>query len=116
MLPPAPHSHALFPVPSSRILGNKEEFAMSVKASVSISEQQDAFARQLVKDGRYADLSAVVERGLELVREETEMAEADLAALKKLLNERMDGEFLSMEESDRQIDAMIEENRKAYGL
>ena len=33
---------------------------MSVKASVSISEQQEAFARGLVGDGRYASLSAVV--------------------------------------------------------
>jgi hypothetical protein len=31
---------------------------MSVKASVSLSEQQDAFARELVRQGRYASLSA----------------------------------------------------------
>ena len=43
---------------------------MSVKASVSISEQQEAFARDLVAQGRYASLSAVVQRGIELLREE----------------------------------------------
>ncbi|MEL6887585.1 MAG: type II toxin-antitoxin system ParD family antitoxin, partial [Pseudomonadota bacterium] len=41
---------------------------MSVKASVSITDKQDAFARQLVADGQYASVSAVVQRGLELVR------------------------------------------------
>ena len=45
---------------------------MSVKASVSLTEQQDAFARDQVRQGRYASLSAVVQRGLELLREETE--------------------------------------------
>ncbi|WP_313608756.1 type II toxin-antitoxin system ParD family antitoxin, partial [Rhizobium sp.] len=46
---------------------------MSVKASVSISDQQDSFARRLVEEGRYASLSAVVQRGLELLRQETEL-------------------------------------------
>jgi antitoxin ParD1/3/4 len=89
---------------------------MSVKASVSISEQQDAFARKLVEDGRYASLSAVMQRGLELVREETEFKEAELAALKGLIEDRMKGEFMTMEESRRRIEAMIEANRKIYGL
>ncbi len=89
---------------------------MSVKASVSISDQQEAFARKLVEDGRYASLSAVVQRGLELLREETELKDAERAALKQLVEGRMKGEFLTMEESDRQIAAMIEANRRAYGL
>jgi antitoxin ParD1/3/4 len=89
---------------------------MSVKASVSISSQQDAYARKLVEDGRYASLSAVVQRGLELVREETELKDAELAALKALVADRMKGEFMTMEESHRRVEAMIEANRKAYGL
>ena len=55
---------------------------MSVKASVSISDQQDAFARDLVADGQYASLSAVVQRGLELLRAEKEREAAELAALR----------------------------------
>lgn len=89
---------------------------MTVKASVSISNQQDAFARKLVEEGRYASLSAVVQRGLELLREETELKDAELAALKELLDRRAKGKFISMEESDRRIEAMIEAKRKAYGL
>lgn len=89
---------------------------MVVKASVSISNQQESFARKLVEDGRYASLSAVVQRGLELVREETELKDAELAALKRLLLDRMQGEFLTMEESHQQIEDMIAEQKKAYGL
>lgn len=89
---------------------------MSVKASVSISNQQDAFARGLVEDGRYASLSAVVQRGLELLREETEAREADTRALKVLLEERAKGPFVSAEEFGARVDAMLERKRKERGL
>jgi len=90
--------------------------ADSVKASVSISVQQDAFARKLVEEGRYADLSEVVQRGLELVREETEMKDDNREKLRALLESRMKGEFLTVGESDAQIAAMIAKKRAAFGL
>lgn len=89
---------------------------MAVKASVSISEQQDEYARRLVEDGRYSSLSAVVQRGLELVREETEMKDAELVAMRALIAERMDGEFLSREESRQHLEDIIAETKKSYGL
>jgi len=89
---------------------------MSVKASVSITNQQESFARKLVEDGRFPSLSAVVQRGLELVREETELKDAELAALKTLIERRAEGEFVTMEESHRRVEAMIEAKKKAYGL
>ena len=89
---------------------------MSVKASVSISEQQDEFARQLVEDGRYASLSAVVQRGLELVREETELKDAELAALRALLQERADGEFVDVKEGRRSTKTMIARKKAEHGL
>ncbi|MDO6966228.1 type II toxin-antitoxin system ParD family antitoxin [Rhizobium alvei] len=89
---------------------------MSVKASVSISDQQESFARKLVEEGRYASLSAVVQRGLELVREETELKDAELEALKALIAERRTGEFLNGAESHQQIEDMIASKRALYGL
>ncbi|MUO78545.1 type II toxin-antitoxin system ParD family antitoxin [Agrobacterium vitis] len=89
---------------------------MSVKASVSISDQQDRFARKLVEDGRYSSLSAVVQRGLELLREETEMKEAEVHALRALIDERSKGPFLSAEESSRTIQQMIAAKKSFYGL
>lgn len=89
---------------------------MTVKASVSISDQQDEYARQLVEDGRYSSLSAVVQRGLELVRQETELKDAELAALKALIADRLKGEFVSLEEGRKRTEAMIAAKRVRYGL
>jgi antitoxin ParD1/3/4 len=61
-------------------------------------------------------VSAVVQRGLELVREETELKDAELEAMRALIAERLAGEFVSMEESRRQIEEMIAAKRSSYGL
>ena len=89
---------------------------MSVKASVSLSPQQEELARKLVEDGHFPNLTAVVERGLELVREETAMREEDQEALRALLLRRMEGPFLTEEESRVQIEEMIAEVKSSYGL
>ena len=88
---------------------------MSAKASVSISEQQDSFASELVNEGRYASLSADVQRGLELLRQETEMKDAEIAALRSLLKERAEGEFVTVAEGRNSTEAMIAEKRRMYG-
>lgn len=89
---------------------------MSVKASVSITDQQDDFARQLVADGHYASLSAVVQRGLELVRSETERDRVELAALRAFFEERAEGPVVPAEEGRRRTEAMIDAKRRALGL
>ena len=75
---------------------------MSVKASVSMSENQDAFVKSLVAQGRYASASAVVQQGLELLRAKTEREEAEIAALRAFFEDRR-GE-------------MIEQKRLKHGL
>lgn len=89
---------------------------MTVKTSVSISDQQDAFARRLVEEGRYSSVSAVVQQGLELLREQTERKEAELAALRALIERRRKGPFLSEEESHTRIEELIARKRAQYGL
>lgn len=89
---------------------------MTVKASVSLSPQQAEFARKLVEDGHFSSLAAVVERGLDLVREETEMRDEDQEALRALLLRRMEGPFLSEEESRVQVEEMIARKKAEYGL
>lgn len=89
---------------------------MSVKASVSLSEQQDDFARGLVAKGAYASVSAVVQRGLELLRFETEREAAELDALRAFFKARNDGEFVSAAESRARTDAMLERKRSKHGL
>jgi len=89
---------------------------MSVKASVSLSDRQDAFARELVRQGRYASLSAVVQRGLEMLREEAEAREAELAALRALLADRVDGDFVTIAEGRAETESMIAARRAQHGF
>jgi len=89
---------------------------MSVKASVSISEQQDAYARDLVEQGRFSSMSAVVQQGLDLLRKQDEADLLEAAALKVLLEERMAGTFVSSGEFANQTDDMLAQKRRELGL
>jgi len=89
---------------------------MSVKASVSLTDQQDMFARTLVAKGHYSSLSAVVQRGLELVRSETERDEAELSALRAFFEERAKGPFIPATEGRQRTEDMLDRKRRALGL
>ncbi|MES1158942.1 MAG: type II toxin-antitoxin system ParD family antitoxin [Terricaulis silvestris] len=80
---------------------------MTVKTSISLTDSQEAFARELVERGKYPSLSAVLQRGLEMLRTETELEEAELEGLRTLIQERMKGPFISLEEHRRQTKEMI---------
>lgn len=80
---------------------------MSVKASISLTEAQEAFARELVAEGRYPSLSAVLQQGLELLRQETEARETENEALRTLLDERRRGRFVDLNEGRRRTRAML---------
>jgi len=84
---------------------------MTVKTSISLTDAQEAYARKLVAEGRYASLSAVLQQGLEMLRAETEAKDAETAALKALLEERAKGPFISMEEGRRQTQEMLARKR-----
>lgn len=89
---------------------------MTVKASVSLTESQAAFARRLVEEGRHASLSAVVQRGLELLRAESEAREAELAALRLLLAERSGEGFTGLGPGRAATEAAIAAKRRTHGL
>ncbi len=85
---------------------------MGVKSSISLSDQQDAFARGLVEQGRYSSVSAVIQNGLDLLRQRTEAEEVETAALKALLLARSQGDFVSGTDMDGRIAAMIDGKRR----
>lgn len=89
---------------------------MSVKSSISLTEQQDAFARSLVDGGHYASLSAVIQQGLELLRQRTEAETVDTDALRLLLDRRMDGGFVSAAEMEARVEGMIARKRRALDV
>jgi antitoxin ParD1/3/4 len=89
---------------------------MSVKASVSFTAAQADFARALVAEGRYPSLSAVVQRGLELLRAETEAREAELAALRALFAARTGDAEVTPGEGRAATEAMMAAKRRMHGL
>jgi antitoxin ParD1/3/4 len=75
-----------------------------------------AFTRGLVGQGRYPSLSAVLQQGLELLREQTEAKELEAEALRVLLRERRDGRFVDRDEGRARTRAMLERKKAAHGL
>lgn len=89
---------------------------MTVKASISLTDAQDQFARRLVAEGRFPSVSAVMQHGLDRLRQEVEAEEAERAALRALLEERRRGPFVPIEEFRRRTELMIERKRAENGL
>lgn len=89
---------------------------MSVKSSISLSAQQDSYARDLVASGRFASLSAVLQHGLELLRDREEAARMEQEALRLLLAERAAGPAVTQGEMDARVTAMLADKRRALGL
>lgn len=85
---------------------------MSVKSSISLTDQQDAFARSLVESGRYSSMSSVLQQGLELLRQKTENETAETEALRELVQQRLKGPKVSMAEMESRVVAMIERKRR----
>jgi antitoxin ParD1/3/4 len=84
---------------------------MTAKTSISLTDAQEAYARTLVERGRYPSLSAVLQHGLELLRVQQEAEEAELAALRALLDDRSRGTFISMNEGRKNTERMIAARR-----
>ncbi|AAK65430.1 type II toxin-antitoxin system ParD family antitoxin [Sinorhizobium meliloti] len=85
---------------------------MSVKSSISLTDQQDAFARSLVESGRYSSLSSVLQQGLELLRQKTEAEAVETAALREVIQRRLTGPMISAAEMEGRVAAMIERKRR----
>ena len=66
--------------------------------SVSLTEAEEAYARELVAQGRYASLDAVIQRAVDLLREQE---------MRELLARRREGDFISLDEGERRTQAMI---------
>ena len=89
---------------------------MTIKSSVSLTDQQHAFARTLVDAGRYSSVSAVLQQGLDLLRQRLEAEELERTALRKVLARRREGEFVTAERMDRRLADVIAAKRRAHGL
>lgn len=89
---------------------------MTVKSSVSLTDEQHRFTAHLVEAGAYGSVSAVVQQGLELLRQRIERDNAEYAALKELLHERVTHRPVTGDEMDSRIARLVAERRRLHGL
>ena len=69
-------------------------------SSYSLGEHYEAFARALVKSGRYASVSEVLRDGMRLMEEKEALREWKLAELKKAIQEGLAGPFEDYTDSE----------------
>lgn len=89
---------------------------MTVKMSISLTDQQAAYARKQVEEGRFPSTSAVIQQALEAKRREDEEYAEWKAQFFDELKRRAEGPHVSSKEMDRRIDGMLAEQRRKYGL
>ena len=89
---------------------------MPVKLSISLTDEQHAFARTLVDAGRYSSLSAALQQGVDLLRQKVDAEELETAALREMLSRRREDEFVGADAMDARLDGMIADKRRAHGL
>jgi antitoxin ParD1/3/4 len=81
---------------------------MTVKTLISLTDDQNAFARALVARGRYPSVSAVLQHGLEVLRRDDETHSAQVQALQALIDQRRSEPFVSLEESAEEFLAAVD--------
>ena len=89
---------------------------MTVKSSISLTDSQDAFARELVKQGKYPSVSAVLQQGLELLRSKSDAENLELEALRQLLSTRRNATFVSGADMADRIASLAEKKRAQHDL
>jgi antitoxin ParD1/3/4 len=89
---------------------------VTVKPTVSLTDQAHAYAQGLVASGKFASLSAVVQHGLRLVEREEAEEQARLEAIRADLDRRAREPSISAEEMDARIAAWRAERDAAADL
>jgi antitoxin ParD1/3/4 len=89
---------------------------VTVKSSISLTDDQHSFAKSLVDSGRFPSVSAVLQLGVELLRERMEDEALERAALAELLGKRRSGPFLSATGMNGRLARMIDKKRRAHAV
>ncbi|HXP97405.1 MAG TPA: type II toxin-antitoxin system ParD family antitoxin [Telmatospirillum sp.] len=86
---------------------------MTAKTSISLTDAQENYARGLVESGQYPSLSAVLQRGLELLRRDNETHSAEIEALRSLIDQRRAGDFVDLDKGEAETRRMLGGKRTA---
>ena len=87
-----------------------------MKSSISLTDDQHSFAKTLVDSGRFPSVSAVLQQGVELLREKMEEQALEQAALVEILGKRRSGQFFSAARMDSRLSRMIDKKRRTYAV
>ena len=87
-----------------------------MKSLISLTDEQYSFAKELVEAGRYSSVSAVLQQGIDLLRQRIQDDDLHRTALKALLDQRSTGAFVSGAKMDKAIARMITEKRRAHAV
>ena len=89
---------------------------MTVKSSISLTDEQHAFARTLVETGRFPSVSAVLQQGVDLLRRQMEDEALERAALADIMAQRRSGAFVSAAEMESRLLRMLDKKRQTHAL
>lgn len=89
---------------------------MTIKSSISLTDEQHAFIRELVEAGRYSSVSAVLQQGIDLLRQKMLDDDLHCRALQALLEQRSAGAFVTSAQMDRSVTEMIAAKRRAHAV
>lgn len=87
---------------------------MTVKSSISLTDDQHSFAKTLVDAGRFPSVSAVLQQGVELLRQQMESEALERAALAEVLKQRRAGKFISGSRMEDRLARMLTRKRQAH--
>ena len=89
---------------------------MTVKSSISLTDEQHSFTKELVEARRDSSVSAALQQGIDLLRQRMQDEDLQRAALKALLDQRAAGAFVTGAQMDTSIARMIAEKRRAHAV
>ena len=89
---------------------------MTVRFSISLTDEQHAFAKELVDTGRYPSVSAVVQQSIEQLRHRLEVEDLERSGLYEILSRRRSREFVGAKEMDSRLSRMLAGKRRTHGL
>jgi Arc/MetJ-type ribon-helix-helix transcriptional regulator/plasmid stabilization system protein ParE len=84
---------------------------MTVKSSISLTDWQHSFAKELVQTQRYSSVSVVLQQGIDLLRQHMQ-DDLQRTALKALLHQCAAGAFVGGAQMDKSIARIITEKRR----
>lgn len=85
---------------------------MTVRMTISMPDALAEMVERLVAEGKYASHSDVIRDGLRALEARKAEHEARIAAIRDDLQDRLKGEFVSLEEGTRRLERWRAERRR----